>query len=62
MARIKIKDLPKDMKVSSEEMRMVRGGEQDIMAFQKLEDPEQQSVAGADSLPDKKMIYIKGRF
>ena len=26
MARIKIKDLPKDMKVSKEEMRKIRGG------------------------------------
>jgi hypothetical protein len=26
MARIKIKDLPKDMKVSKEELRMIRGG------------------------------------
>jgi hypothetical protein len=26
MARIKINDLPKDMKVSKEELRMIRGG------------------------------------
>jgi hypothetical protein len=26
MARIKIKDLPRDMKISAEEMRRVRGG------------------------------------
>ena len=26
MARIKIKDLPKDMKISKEEMKVIRGG------------------------------------
>lgn len=35
MARIKIKDLPKDMKVSKEEMRKIRGGYYyDTMSFQ----------------------------
>jgi hypothetical protein len=57
MARIKVVDIPKDKKLSPEELRKVIGG-QDIKAFQRLTNPEDEILNPA-GFP--KQITIAGR-
>lgn len=53
MARIKIKDLPRDKKISKEEMKKIRGG--GVLSWLLTDNPDAPSVRrpdeGADSWP-----------
>jgi len=57
MARVKIKDLPKDMKISADEMRRVKGGitlSTGTLVFPKIETSVDNKIASVDGNLDLK--------
>jgi bacteriocin-like protein len=53
--RVKIKDLPKNLKISEEELNQIQGG---VTAFQGLVQPAEKS----GNVGMRYMIVIRGRF